>query len=112
MHTDDLATVLASGYATLKEARAVETPQPAVGTRGQDRAGHVEVAVDGHGLLTGVVFSDGIDELRPAELESALLEALQSAHDATGRTRVRSLPEIGNSEVSSQARRILGMEGD
>lgn len=110
MTTDDLEAVLASGFAKLREARAAETPTGPAGAVGRDREGLVDVTVDGQGILTGVVFDDDLDELRPAELRAALLEAIADAHGATGRTRLSTLPDIGDSEVSAGARWALGME--
>lgn len=112
MHTDDLEAVLAGGYATLREAQAADAPQWAAGSRGRDRAGHVEVSLDAHGLLDDIRFEESVEGIPASELEASVLEALQDAYHSTGRPRVGSLPEIGNSEVSAQARRILGIEGD
>jgi len=112
MDADDLEAVLAGGFARLREAEATVAPAGAGATKGKDPDGYVEVEVDGHGLLTNIVFADDIDELQPEELESAALAAIQDALRNTGRPRARDLPDIGDSEVSAKARWVLGMEND
>lgn len=109
---DDLESVLAGGFAKLREAQDTTPPTSEESTKGKDPDGYVEVVVDGHGLLTDIVFADDMDELSPEDLESAVLDAIRNAHDNTGRPRARELPDIGNSEVSAKARWILGMEDD
>jgi len=110
MDADDLEAVIGRGFATLRGAEETSAPAGAEATPGKDSDGYVEVTVDGHGLLTDIVFADDVDELSPEELESAVLEAIQDAHRSTGRPRVRELPDIGDSEVNARARWILGME--
>lgn len=112
MDADHLESVLAGGFALLREAQQAPAPTSVDTTTGKDPDGYVEVVVDGHGLLTDLVFADDVDELSPDDLETALLEAIQDAHRSTGRPRARELPDIGDSEVSAQARRVLGMEQD
>ena len=111
MTTDDLASVLAVGHAQLRAAQDVPTPSSVGPVRGTDRDGLVEVVIDGHGILTDIVFADDVGRLTPAELEAAVLEATQDAYRATGRPRVRSLPDIGDSEVAAGVRRVLAGEG-
>ncbi|MFT4156999.1 MAG: YbaB/EbfC family nucleoid-associated protein [Microbacterium sp.] len=112
MHSDDLTKALADGYATLRSAQSAEPARSGADATGKDSEGYVEVTVDGRGLLTDIVFSDDIDQLRPSELESRVQEALQEAHRATGRPRIGAVPDIGDSEVSARARWILGIEED
>ncbi len=111
MTTEDLATVLAGGFAQLSAAQAAAAPPAAGPTRGKDREGLVEVVVDERGILTGISFADEIADLTAAELESAVLEATRDAYDATGRPRVRTLPGLGDSEVAAGVRRALRGEG-
>lgn len=111
MDTDDLAAVLAGGFAKLQEAQHLQAPSEGEESHGRDRDGFVDTVVDGRGILTDIRFADDVGELSPADLESAVLESLQAAYRGTGRPRARSLPDIGSSEVSAQARHILGMDG-
>jgi len=116
MDADDLETVLARGFATLRAAHAGEASNDLENDlerfRGSDSERYVEAVVDGRGLLTDIVFSDDIGELTPQRLEAAVLGALKEAHRATGRVPAHALPGIGDSEVSAQARRVLGLEGE
>src|SRR5690606_33690286 len=110
MDADDLETVLARGFATLRAAHAGEASNDLENDlerfRGSDSERYVEAVVDGRGLLTD------IGELTPQRLEAAVLGALKEAHRATGRVPAHALPGIGDSEVSAQARRVLGLEGE
>lgn len=108
--TEDLAGALADGFAHLRAAQGVQAGPAVAPARGADPDGLVEVVVDGHGLLVDVGFSPDIARLSPEQLEAAVLDAVRDAHRATGRSRVQSLPALGDSEVAARVRRVLTEE--